>query len=170
MRSEADYVEFVATRRTHLRRVAYALTGDWHLAEDLVQTALAKVYVAWPRITGAEEAYARKVILNAVIDERRRPWRRETPVVEHRDRPAPEPTGPEVRDEVVAALQQLPAMQRKAVLLRHWLDLSVEETARELGVSTGTVKSHTSRGLDRLQSLLTAAAAASDLDLAGRNR
>lgn len=56
MRSEADYVEFVATRRPHLRRIAYALTGDWHLAEDLVQTALTKVYVAWPRITGAEEA------------------------------------------------------------------------------------------------------------------
>ncbi len=162
MRTEADYVEFVATRRSHLRRIAYALTGDWHLAEDLVQTALAKVYVAWPRITGAEEAYARKVILNAVIDERRRPWRREVPVLEHADGAAPAHAGPEVRDEVVTALQQLPAMQRKTVLLRHWLDLSVADTARELGISTGTVKSHTSRGLATLQGLLT------DHDLAGR--
>ena len=132
MRSEADYVEFVATRRTHLRRVAYA----------------------------------RKVVLNAVIDERRRPWRRELPVLEQRDSAAPEVPGPEVRDEVVTALQQLPAMQRKTVVLRHWLDLSVEETARELGISTGTVKSHTSRGLATLQGLLTA----TDHDLAGRTR
>ena len=65
----------------------------------------------------------------------------------------------EQTSELVAALQTLSPMQRRAVVLRHWLDLSVEETARELGVSTGTVKSHTSRGLAALHAVLTAAPA-----------
>jgi RNA polymerase sigma factor (sigma-70 family) len=65
-------------------------------------------------------------------------------------------TSEDDRSELVRALQQLPAMQRKVVVLRHWLDLSVEETARELGISTGTVKSHTSRALANLDVLLRA--------------
>ncbi len=159
-RNEADFAAFVAARRPHLRRVAYALCGDWHQAEDLVQTALAKLYVAWPRIQkqGAEEAYARRVIVRATIDESRRPWRRESAgfeVGEH-DRAASPSGSVEDRSELMEALQGLPPMQRRAVVLRHWLDLSVEETARELDVSTGTVKSHTSRGLAALHAALTA--------------
>ena len=161
-RNEAEFAAFVAARRPHLRRVAYALCGDWHQAEDLVQTALAKLYVAWPKIhtAGAEEAYARRIIVRAGIDESRRPWRRERSgleAVEH-DRPAPPGGSVEDRSELVAALQALPPMQRRAVVLRHWLDLSVEETAAELGVSTGTVKSHTSRGLAALHAALTVGA------------
>lgn len=160
-RNEADFAAFVAARRPHLRRVAFALCGDWHQAEDLVQTALAKLYVAWPRIhkEGAEEAYARRVIVRAGIDESRRPWRRERPGVEHHDRAIPADESLADRSELVAALQTLSPMQRRAVVLRHWLDLSVEETARELGVSAGTVKSHTSRGLAALHAVLTAAPA-----------
>jgi len=158
-RNEAEFAAFVAARRPHLRRVAYALCGDWHQAEDLVQTALAKLYVAWPRIhrVGAEEAYARRVIVNASIDESRRPWRRERAGLDAdtHDRPAT-PASTEDRSALVDALQDLPPMQRKAVVLRHWLDLSVEETARELGIATGTVKSHTSRGLAALHAALTA--------------
>ena len=76
---DAAFTEFVATRRTHLRRVAYAICGDWHRADDLVQTALVKLYVAWPRLQrdGREEAYVRTIIVRADIDESRRPWRRE---------------------------------------------------------------------------------------------
>jgi len=161
-RNEAEFAAFVAARRPHLRRVAYALCGDWHQAEDLVQTALAKLYVAWPRIhtAGAEEAYARQVIVRAGIDESRRPWRRERSGLERveHDRAAPAASSVEDRDELVDALQGLPPMQRRTVVLRHWLDLSVEETARELGVSTGTVKSHTSRGLAALHAALTVGA------------
>ena len=156
-RNEAEFVAFVAARRAHLRRIAYALCGDWHRAEDLVQTALAKLYVAWPRIhkAGAEEAYARQVIVRANIDEARRPWRRERTGLDQADRPAAADGSVEDRSELVQALQQLSPMQRKVVVLRHWLDLSVEETARELDVSTGTVKSHTSRGLAALHAVLT---------------
>ena len=76
---DAAYTDFVRARRTHLRRIAYAICGDWHRADDLVQTALVKLYVAWPRVRrdGREEAYVRTIIVRADIDESRRPWRRE---------------------------------------------------------------------------------------------
>lgn len=153
-RSDADFTAFVVARRGHLRRLAYALCGDWHAADDLVQTALAKVYVAWPRLrrTEATEAYARRVIVRAVVDESRRPWRREQSVLVVPDR-GREDVVMEC-DDLVNALQLLPPMQRRCVVLRHWLDLSVAQTAEELSISPGTVKSHTSRALARLGELL----------------
>ena len=156
-RDEA-FSEFVLARRTHLRRVAYAVCGDWHQADDLVQTALAKLYVAWPRITraGAEEAYVRTTIVRANIDAHRRPASRERVGLPESDRPAREPLPVEERSALFDALQALPPMQRKVVVLRHWLGLSVEETARELRISAGTVKSHSARGLEKLQAALTA--------------
>jgi RNA polymerase sigma-70 factor (sigma-E family) len=153
-RNEADFAEFVAGRRTHLRRIAYALCGDWHRADDLVQTALAKLYVAWPRVHGSAEAYTRQIIVRANIDESRRPWRREHSTDAPREHALDPDHSVEDRTDLVDALQQLPLMQRRTVVLRHWLDLSVEETARELGISTGPVKSHTSRGLAHLHELL----------------
>ncbi len=159
MRSQAreeTYVEFVTARQTHLRRIAYAICGDWHQADDVLQTALTKLYVAWPRVQrgATEEAYVRRIIVRATIDEHRRPWRREAPGLDGLD-PAAAEHDPTDRTVLFAALQSLPVMQRKTVVLRHWLNLSVEETARELGISTGTVKSHSARALARLQSVLT---------------
>lgn len=153
---DAAFSEFVRARRTHLRRIAYACCGDWHRADDLVQTALVKLYVAWPRLRrdGREEAYARTIIVRANIDESRRPWRRETSSPMDHDRAAAEPLAVEERDALFEALQALPEMQRKTVLLRHWLGLSVAETAADLAISEGTVKSHTSRGLATLQETL----------------
>ena len=153
---DVAFSEFVAARRSHLRRVAYAICGDWHRADDLVQTALVKLYVAWPRIhrDGSEEAYVRTIIVRANVDEHRRPWRREQPGLPARDEPAREPLPVEERSALFAALQALPTMQRKVVVLRHWLGLSVAETAHELRISQGTVKSHSSRGLERLHAAL----------------
>ena len=153
---DAAYTAFVRARRTHLRRIAYALCGDWHRADDLVQTALVKLYVAWPRLQreGNAEAYVRTIIVRSNIDESRRPWRRERSGLEGRDEPAREPLPVEERSELFEALQRLPPMQRRTVLLRHWLGLSVAETAAELRINQGTVKSHTSRGLATLQSSL----------------
>jgi RNA polymerase sigma-70 factor (sigma-E family) len=150
---ESSYVDYVTARREHLRRVAYALCGDWHRADDLLQTALVKLYVAWPRVRrgGSEDAYVRRILVRASIDESRRPWRREQATDVLPERPAAEPTGVEERSELFAALQALPAQQRASVVLRHWLGLSVAETAHELGISEGTVKSHTSRGLAALR-------------------
>lgn len=154
---EQAYVDFVTARQTHLRRIAYAVCGDWHQADDLLQTALTKLYVAWPRLRreGTEEAYVRRILVRANVDEYRRPWRRrERAGLDGTDRPGAE-HDPTDRTVLFEALQSLPVMQRKTVVLRHWLGLSVEETARELGISTGTVKSHSARALARLQSVLT---------------
>ncbi|CAI9412366.1 SigE family RNA polymerase sigma factor [Nocardioides sp. T2.26MG-1] len=150
------FSDFVRARRLHLRRVAYAICGDWHQADDLVQTALVKLYVAWPRVhrDGREEAYVRTIIVRADIDEHRRPWRRESPGLPAVDRPAREALPVEERSALFDALQALPTMQRKAAVLRHWLGLSVAETAHELKIGEGTVKSHSSRGLDALRTAL----------------
>lgn len=151
----AGFEEFVLARRPRLRRLAYALCGDWHTADDLVQVALAKLYVAWPRVRrrGAEEAYCRRIIANARIDETRRPWRAERPGLESLD-PETRSTDPTDRPALMTALARLSPMQRKVVVLRHWWGLSVLETAEELGITDGSVKSHSSRGLSRLQELL----------------
>ena len=154
---DAAFTEFVLARRTHLRRVAFAICGDWHRAEDILQAALVKLYVAWPRVQrdGREEAYVRQIIVRANIDEHRRPWRREHPGLDGHDAATSESVSLEDRTELFEALQELPPMQRRTVVLRHWLGLSVEETATALGIGQGTVKSHSSRGLERLQSVLS---------------
>ena len=152
---DAAFTAFVEQRRPALRRFAYALCGDWHRADDLVQTGLVKTYLAWGRLhtEGREEAYVRRAILTSHIDDGRRPWRRERTPLEGHDRAAPTPDT-EDRPALVSALQTLPVMQRQVVVLRYLLDLSVEEVAAELGISTGTVKSHASRGRDRLRQVL----------------
>lgn len=156
-RRDQEFTEFVAARQTHLRRIAYAVCGDWHRADDLLQTALTKLYVAWPRLRrdGREEAYVRTIIVRADIDEHRRPSRRERPGLDGHDPTAREHLPVEERSALFDALQSLPPMQRKTVVLRHWLGLSVEETAAELRISTGTVKSHTSRGIAALKDVLS---------------
>jgi RNA polymerase sigma-70 factor (sigma-E family) len=149
---EDSFTSYVLARRTHFRRIAYALCGDWEQAEDLVQVAMAKLYVAWPRVRrdGREDAYVRQILVRANIDEHRHPWRREQPVESLPDQVA-HTSDPDDRSALLTALLELPLMQRKTVVLRHWLGMSVEETAAELGIAPGTVKSHSSRGLERLQ-------------------
>jgi RNA polymerase sigma-70 factor (sigma-E family) len=157
-RDEAAYVEYVASRQRHLLRVAYALCGEWSRAEDLLQTALAKLYVAWPGVhrDGREDAYVRQILVRSSIDAHRRGWvSRERSGLGDVDPGVPDATAAvDDRSVLFAALQSLPEMQRKTVVLRHWLGLSVEETATELGITAGTVKSHTARGLARLQDTL----------------
>ena len=133
------------------------MCGDWHRAEDVLQTALVKAYVAWPRIhrDGREEAYVRRIIVRTNIDEHRRPWRRERSGLDGHDRAVDGSSAVEERSELLDALPQLPISQRRVVVLRHWLGLSVEETAAELGISTGTVKSHSSRARERLREALS---------------
>ncbi|HEY7146504.1 MAG TPA: SigE family RNA polymerase sigma factor [Streptosporangiaceae bacterium] len=163
---DEEFSAFVRARRVALLRAACLLTaGDTHRAEDLVQTALARLYVAWPRVqrSGTQAAYAWRIIVNANVDEVRRPrWRREQTVSELPDGPGPAPPGSSDEvdgDAIRAALASLPPGMRAAVVLRHWLDLSVEETASLLHCSEGTVKSQTAKGAARLRELLTNGAA-----------
>jgi RNA polymerase sigma-70 factor (sigma-E family) len=155
---DAEFGAFVVARRAQLLRLATLLAaGDAHLAEDLVQTALTRLYVAWWRVERDQgaEAYCRRILVNAVVDERRRPWRRtETSRADLPDVPAQESSA-EDRDAVRAALAELGPRMRAAVVLRHWLGYDVAECAQLLGCSEGTVKSQTARGLDRLRLLLS---------------
>ena len=152
---EAAFRAFAVMRRPSLRRTAFLLCGDWHQADDLVQAALVKLYVAWPRIRESEppDAYAHRVLVRCYLDERRRPWRRESPVDTVDDNAAPGRPSDDLLD-LRAALAQLPRRQRATLLLRFWLDASVAQTADALGCSEGTVKSQTARALTTLRGLL----------------
>jgi RNA polymerase sigma-70 factor (sigma-E family) len=156
---DTSYVEFVEARQATLRRIAYAVCRDDARAEDVLQEALVKLYLAWSsRVqgTGREEAYARRIIVNADLDQRRRPWhrRRSWVPVELFDTPAPAGPAAEDRIELLTELRRLPPMQRRTVVLRYWLGFSIEDTARELGIGEGTVKSYASRGLATLRTRL----------------
>lgn len=151
---DAAFTAFVEAHQVRLRRIAYAVCGgEWDRAEDVLQTALAKLYVSWPRLhaAGAEMAYVRRIIVNADLDERRRPWRRERPGLDGHDPVARPGLEPGERTDLLAAVRALPPMQRRVVVLRHWLGLSVAETAAELRIAEGTVKSQSSRALAALR-------------------
>ena len=158
-RDDDAYVEFVAAHQDRLRRIAYALCADEARAEDVLQEALVKLYLSWTKVreAGREEAYARRIIVNADLDDRRRPWHRRRAQVpeDHLERlPAAPGLAVEERVDLLAAVRRLPPMQRRVVVLRHWLGLTVEETAAELGIREGTVKSHASRGVTALRAAL----------------
>ncbi|MEV0720398.1 SigE family RNA polymerase sigma factor [Asanoa sp. NPDC050611] len=160
---EDDFREFVAARSPALLRTAYLLTGDWATAEDLLQTALTKIYLAWRRLGEIEavEPYARRVLVNTSISWWRRRW--------HGERPTevlPEPAVADrvdeqlERDALWRHVQSLPARQRAVLVLRFYEDLSEAQTAAILDISTGTVKSQTSRALSTLRGRLGAERAA----------
>jgi RNA polymerase sigma-70 factor (sigma-E family) len=151
------FTTFARERSPELSRIAYLLCGDEHRAADLVQLALERTYRAWNRVgDGDPFAYARKVIANARIDTWRR-TKRDVLVAPEDLRPdsAPDRTQHVVdRDELVSALRQLPAGQRRAVVLRYLLDRTEKQAAEDLEISVGAVKSAASRGLDRLRQIL----------------
>ena len=157
--SDAAFTEFVRARSGALLRTAYLLTGDRGLAEDLLQTVLAKTYVAWGRIRepAAAEGYVRKALVNtATTWWRAKRWRNEKPSGEE----LPEGVAPartdeiDARRELWALVQSLPTRQRAVVVLRFYEDLTEAETANILGCSVGTVKSQSSRALGRLRGVL----------------
>jgi RNA polymerase sigma-70 factor (sigma-E family) len=155
---EAHYAHFVRTRTHALLRSAYLLTGDQHLAEDLVQEALARAHRAWHRLERPEnaEAYARKVMYHAQVSLWRRP--KVTEVLPG-DLDA-EPAGDDPADDTVQrltlrrALLTLTAKQRAVIVLRFFEDCTEAEAAQLLGVSVSTVKTQTGRALERLRTLL----------------
>jgi RNA polymerase sigma-70 factor (sigma-E family) len=152
MADRTGFDEFVATRSPALLRTAYLLTGDHGLAEDLLQTALAKCWFAWGRIDGPPEPYVRRALLTTYATWWRRKWRGERPAGELPDRADPAATTPvEDRDALWRALGELPRRQRAVVVLRYYEDLSEAETAAALGISTGTVKSQAAKALAALR-------------------
>lgn len=157
-RRDDDFVAFVDARSAALLRTARLLTaGDQHAAEDLVQTALEKAYVAWPRIQrkGAEEAYVRSIMTRSAIDRTRQRTRRGEVVTDEVPELLVDPVGPEDRDQVLALLGALPPRQRAVMVLRYYDDLSEAQIAEALGCSAGTVKAHASRALATMRRLST---------------
>lgn len=143
------------------RRTAFLLCRDWHLADDLVATVLDKLFRQWHRRDSIRslDAYVGGMLARAAVDEHRRPWRRER--LEDGDAPPlgddASPTGgvdaTVERLTLDTYLAQLGPRRRAVLVLRFYCDLSVEETAEILGVSVGTVKSQTSRGLETMRAL-----------------
>jgi RNA polymerase sigma-70 factor (sigma-E family) len=153
IRHDDDFRDFVITWTPALFRTAFMLTGDRGHAEDLVQTALMKTSRRWTQISDREAryAYVRRVMVNTQTS-----WFRRRRVVEHFVDVVPESEAQldefqATEGRTLPALAQLPAGMRAVLVLRFYEDLSEAETARLLGCSVGTVKSQTSRGLDRLR-------------------
>jgi RNA polymerase sigma-70 factor (sigma-E family) len=155
---ERDFAAYVEGRRMTLRATAYLLCGDWHAADDLTQTALTRLYLVWRRIDRIRnvDAYARQVLVRAYLDERRRPWRRERSSADPPDAPVIHdlPAAVDERLSLDAVLRRLPARQRAVLVLRYWCDLDVRATAEALGISEGTVKSASARGLATVREAL----------------
>jgi RNA polymerase sigma-70 factor (sigma-E family) len=153
MSQEREFADYFTARSVSLRRLAFALCGDWHLADDLVQHTFLQLYRHWRRIDGGTlDAYSRRILVNAFLSHRRRS-RREHVVAEPPSGVAPDPAEPR-SDDVAAALAQLPPRQRALVVLRHLEDMSVADAAELLGIAEGTVKSQTSRALEKLRAAL----------------
>jgi RNA polymerase sigma-70 factor (sigma-E family) len=154
-RDDDGFGEFVASRSPALLRTAWMLTGDAQLAEDLLQSALARVWPRWPQVGDQPEAYVRKVMVRLQGAWWRRRWNGELPVAEVPQAVAGDAyTAADERAMLRGALLQLPKRQRQAVVLRYYDDLPEREVAALMGCSIGTVKSQAARGLARLRTAL----------------
>jgi RNA polymerase sigma-70 factor (sigma-E family) len=155
---EDEFTAYVAASSARLRRTAFLICGDWQHAEDAVQTAMVKLYASWAKVRDREslDGFVRTTLVRGLIDEGRRPWRRERPVQLLPDRPdhASGRSGTDERMTMLSALAEVPPRQRAVLVLRFYEDRDVADAARILGCSEGTVKSQTARGLARLRELL----------------
>lgn len=169
-----DFDEFFAVAWPRLLRTTYGVTGDRQLAEDALQTAFAKAYAAWSRVSRADEpiAYVRTMALHAALAQQRKAAvRRETTV---RAMPEARTSGEAEdalleRDEVWAAIATLPPRQRAVVVLRYYEDLSERQIAETLGIRPGTVKSQSSAALATLRRLLGDATRQTDARAGGEH-
>jgi RNA polymerase sigma-70 factor (sigma-E family) len=151
----AAFEEFVVARSERLLRTAYLLTRDHALAEDLLQTSLAKAWSSWNRIESDPESYVRRILVNTFSTWWRRRWNGELPTEE-----LPEPAASEPRSggtdlatstDLWDAVGRLPKRQRAVIVLRFYEDLSEAAAAELLGISAGTIKSQTAKALAKLR-------------------
>jgi len=148
---ESEYADFFHANALRLRRVAWGVCGDWNQAEDIVQTAFVRLYPKFAKIKDTDPlAYTRRIVINLCLNRHRRAGKEiltsdvpEQPVDDHAS-----------SVDIVEAMRHLPAQQRAVVTLRFIEDLSVHEVAEILGISDGTVKSHSSRALSTLRGRL----------------
>jgi RNA polymerase sigma-70 factor (sigma-E family) len=151
-----EYVDYVTGHLPQLRRVAHALAGDAHRADDLVQETITKLFVHWRKASQASnlDGYVRTMLVRTFLDERRLRWAR-VRLTASVPEPAPAPDHDSAEGVTVrAALAQLPHRQRAVLVLRFLADLSVDEVAEVMRCSPGTVKSQTFHGLAAMRRLL----------------
>ena len=158
MTDDRSYREYVAGNLDRWRRTAFLLCGDWHTADDLTSTVMVKLYRHWNRAAHFDnrDAYVRRMLMRAWLDERRRPWNRRETATEVLPDPvgASEAAEADRRISVLSLLGALPPRRRAVLVLRYFCDLSVEEVAEAMGCSEGTVKSQTARALESLRANL----------------
>jgi RNA polymerase sigma-70 factor (sigma-E family) len=154
-RSTQDFEEFAKARTPQLYRSAWLLAGEHHLAEDLVQETLAKLYRAWRRVEQVDNpaAYAQTVLARTYISQRRRRSSTERPVERTPDR-ADQVGDHELRLSLLQAMAELSPLDRAVLVLRYFEDRSTEQVARDLGKNTGAIRTRTSRALVRLRAVL----------------
>lgn len=154
-RASMSFESFVHATAGSMHRTAVLLCGDHHLAEDLTQTAYAKVFASWRRVTRADDpvAYTRQILVRTFLSHRRLRRTSERPVDA-----VPEAVGsgddPSARLDLLAALQSLSPDDRAVLVLRFWEDLSVAESARLLGTSDAACRQRTGRALTRIRALM----------------
>ena len=151
---DTDFSSYMHARQASLLRTAYLLTGDRHTAEDLVQTAFAKLYLSWDKVQSRDsvDGYVRRILVNEHNSLWRRAWKRR----EHATDELPEGSHLDHYDsgasrELWDLVQTLPRKARAVVVLRYYEEMSEAETADVLGISVGTVKSQCSRALAALR-------------------
>ncbi len=162
---DAEFTAYMHARQPSLLRTAYLLTGDRHTAEDLVQTALAKLYLSWDKVRRRDvvDGYVRRILVNEHNSLWRRAWKRREitsdELPDHGDLDAYDDGRSRALWEFVSSL---PHRQRAVIVLRYYEDLPEADVAEMLGVSVGTVKSQVSHGLDRLRQELGGRAGGGD--------
>ena len=155
---DAEFTDFVADHGGQLLRTACLVTGDTHLGEDLLQTALAKAYGSWAKVRGADHpvAYVRRLMINTHLSWLRRLTNTERPLERFPDSGSGDhQSAHAATDELRRALLQLSPRVRTAVVLRYFEDLTEAETAAVMGCSRSTVNNHVTRGLAALRAVLT---------------
>lgn len=155
---EDDFRAFVSERMDRWRRTAYLLCQDWYTADDVVSITVTKLFRNWRKVQAAanRDAYAQRVLSRSWLDEAKRASRRELPQAQPAEAAWSVPDRIADRESLARLLRTLGPRQRAVLVLRFYLDYSVEETADVLQVSIGTVKSQSARGLDALRTTATA--------------
>jgi RNA polymerase sigma-70 factor (sigma-E family) len=156
MDAEPGFVEFATARSATLFRTAWLLTGDWHLAQDLVQETLGRLYVHWAKVAAADqpEAYARSVLVRTFLSHRRRRSSSERPSELVDIGQAVHEADSDLRVTLLGALSQLDRLDRTVVVLRYWQDLDAPSTGELVGLSATAVRTRCSRALARLREVL----------------
>jgi RNA polymerase sigma-70 factor (sigma-E family) len=152
-RRDEEFAEYAAGRMVALRRLAVLLSQDGHRADDLVQAAITRLYVHWPkaRAAGDIDAYTRSILVREFLRERGTSWARRVALTGQLPERPSAGHDSDAAVDMQAALAALPQRQHATLVLRFYCDLSVEQTALALGCSAGTVKSQTAKALASLR-------------------